>query len=77
MEGNQFSIRIIPILSQLYERIGCSLNLTPLPGRRGIHYFNIEKVDGELARFDVVEEKYKRPFVASLQFGCNNSPFSG
>lgn len=65
IEGNQFSVRIIPILSQLYERIGCSLNLTPLPGRRGIHYFNTEKVDGELARFDVVEEKYKRPFVRS------------
>ena len=65
IEGNYFSNKIIPILSQIYEKIGCSLNLNPLPGRRGIHYFNTGKVDGEVVRFEIVEEKFERPFIRS------------
>ena len=65
IEGNHFSNGIIPILSQIYERIGCSLKLNPLPGRRGIHYFNTGKVDGEVVRFEIVEEKFERPFIRS------------
>ena len=51
------------IISQVYNDLGCDTAFVPLPGRRGISYFNERVVDGEFYRFKIVEEHYKVEFV--------------
>lgn len=65
IEANKLTENILPILAEVYEKAGCPLKLTILPGRRGIQYFNSGKVDGEAFRYRIAEEKFERPFVRS------------
>ncbi len=53
------------ILKKIYQDLGCPINLTFLPGRRGIQNFNDNKVDGELIRQQSAEKFMQRSFVKS------------
>ena len=62
-------------LSSLYQELGCSPTVLPLPGRRGIASFNSGAVDGEVMRLEGVESSYTKAFIRSDQpmFSLSNS----
>ncbi len=53
-------------MKELYRELDCQVELVALPGRRGIHYFNAKRVDGEVMRLEKAEATYYRKFVRSL-----------
>lgn len=65
VENDSLTRESVPIFRQIYNELGCSLEITFLPGRRGIQNFNLSLVDGELMRIELIEEKYEKAFVRS------------
>jgi len=65
IHGNDLSNEAIPILKNIYMKLGCSPEIIYLPGRRGVSHFNKSLVDGEVFRFEIIEKKYKKEFVRS------------
>ena len=63
--NNLLAKNVGTILSRLYQELGCSIQLTPLPNKRGIFRFNKKDIDGEIFRHDAVEKYYSVPFVRS------------
>ncbi|MBL4740634.1 MAG: hypothetical protein JKY12_06545 [Sneathiella sp.] len=59
------TLKLAPVVEQIYVSLGCPVTIQFLPGKRGIHYFNDGKVDGELFRLPVIENKYTRDFIRS------------
>jgi len=53
------------VLRQIYGKLGCTPEVTFLPGRRGVNHFNKSAVDGELYRLRLIESQYKTAFVRS------------
>lgn len=52
-------------MKELYGELDCPVQFVALPGRRGIHYFNAKRVDGEVMRLEKAEATYYRKFVRS------------
>jgi len=67
IEGDPLSRDGALYLTQMYEKLGCKLEVRFLPGRRGVQEFNSADVDGELYRLRIIEDKYVRPFLRSVQ----------
>lgn len=65
VEGDVLTEEVIPILNQIYKKLGCTLAIKYLPGKRGLSYFNNNLVDGETFRFSIIEKKYTKLFVRS------------
>jgi hypothetical protein len=56
---------MVEVIVDIYEKLGCPVEIVNLPGRRGFIAFNQGLVDGEVFRFPVATENYSRPFVQS------------
>jgi len=63
IEKNALTRLVLPIVQDVYSRLGCETVFVHLPGRRGISAFNEERIDAELMRFRLVEDQYLAPFV--------------
>jgi len=66
IQGDPLSDQGAEILTKVYKALGCAIDLSKLPGARGILHFNRKMVDGELYRLRLVENAYERDFVRSL-----------
>jgi len=58
---------VVPLVKDIYRKLGCELTTAPYPGRRGVIAFNANDVSGELFRLPMIEESYVRNFVRSEQ----------
>lgn len=63
--GDPLSTKGSTILTQIYATLGCPIEIVFLPGRRGVSYFNQEKIDGELYRLKLIESAYTKKFARS------------
>ncbi len=58
-------VEFTTLLLASYQALGCTPEIIPFPGRRGIYAYNHGQVDGETFRLPLVERHYGRPFVRS------------
>ncbi len=65
LEGSELSSDGALILAEIYKKLGCTLTVKYLPGRRAVRHFNESLVDGEMFRHSIIEKKYSRAFVRS------------
>jgi len=66
IQKDSLSTAATNILRKIYFRLGCrQTEFIDLPGRRGIHLFNHQQVDGEVYRLAQAEALYTRKFVRS------------
>jgi len=65
ISGDNLSVESQSILKEIYTKLGCSVEIVSLPGRRGVLSFNRSLVDGELFRLSLIEKKYEKTFVRS------------
>ncbi|MCW9035296.1 MAG: hypothetical protein OQJ97_13830 [Rhodospirillales bacterium] len=63
--NDNITTNAIKILKPYYAELGCNIEFTEIPGRRGIRNFNHKLVDGEVYRLRKIEPYYERPFVRS------------
>ncbi|WP_417804208.1 hypothetical protein [Thalassospira lucentensis] len=64
--SNDIDINPAPqIFTEIYEKLGCQVEIVELPTRRSVYAFNHSTVDGELLRREIVERFYTRPLVRS------------
>jgi len=76
IQKDSLSTSATNILRKTYYRLGCrQTEFVDLPGRRGIHLFNHQQVDGEVYRLAQAEALYTRKFVRSEEplFGLTSS----
>ena len=62
---NFLSTHAIKIIKDVYQKLGCTLQVLLFPGRRSFVQFNSGAVDGELYRLPIGTINYTRPYVAS------------
>ena len=65
IENDVISEQSAERLIQAYAALNCPVSFLQLPPRRSIMEFNAGRLDGELHRFDLIEERYTRPFTRS------------
>ena len=65
LDGVALAERSAAAMQLLYEKLGCPVEIEPVPGRRGVAHFNSGAVDGELYRLAIIEPAYTVPFVRS------------
>lgn len=53
------------IMAEVYQNLGCPIEMISLPGRRGFRAFNNGTIDGELYRLPVGAKNYIRSYVQS------------
>lgn len=58
---------VVPLVKDIYRKLGCELTTAPYPGRRGVVAFNAHEVSGELFRLPMIEGSYEAQFVRSEQ----------
>lgn len=63
LDKNALTDLVLPIVQDVYQKLGCDTEFVNLPGRRGVSAFNEGRTDGELLRLRLVEERYLVPFV--------------
>lgn len=52
-------------MAEVYQNLGCPIEIVSLPGRRGFSAFNNGTIDGELYRLPVGAKNYTRSYVQS------------
>jgi hypothetical protein len=63
--NDRLSNHLASIISDIYETLGCPVEIVDLPGRRGFTAFNNGRIDGELFRLPIGAEHYTRPYIRS------------
>ncbi|WP_420548449.1 hypothetical protein [Curvivirga sp.] len=56
---------ITSIYTNIFNELECEITIVKVPGQRIIKLLNTGKLDGDLLRFPVVEEKYQFDFIRS------------
>lgn len=57
--------KLTAIYSHVFNALGCDIQIKAAPGQRVIKLLNDGKLDGDLLRFPLIEEKYSFDFIRS------------
>lgn len=65
VSNNTMATTTAKVLGDIYQKLGCPIEMVVLPARRGFTAFNVGEIDGELFRAPIGSSHYTRPFVRS------------